>query len=216
MVTFTPIGFLELDAVVSNISFSPDNHKNVTGIETENTTETSKIGINNTTAKFALLTLSSGVLLSITTPLVEQVDTKLTYKIENNLCNLKPWIFEVPLSKKTVAVPVAPVAPLPSNNKTDQKESKQNSENPTAVTDPNSNTENTSGTSSQTPHFSTVNKNRLLFQMRKERGLVIKSESKITSAYYLEGGYFLIGLINTYGEGEIRACKYSQPNMSRY
>ena len=56
---------------------------------------------------------------------------------------------------------------------------------------------------------------RLGSALRKQRGLVISNTSPVSSVLYLEGGYFLIALVNKFGEGEIRACKFGSPNKSR-
>ncbi|KAJ3045334.1 hypothetical protein HDV00_010203 [Rhizophlyctis rosea] len=200
-VQIIPIGFVTMDSPVESISFSPDNHLNIDEIEPAGDDEEEKgkdeeqVEEDIGDGKRAFVTLKDGRLMAMIIPSAEQVDNTLSFELPEGSVKATRWTLDVPEPK-----PTAP-APAPASG---AAEGEGGAGAPASETSPEPPAE-------QTPKV----EQRGTSAARKARGLVIESGSPITRALYLEGGYFLVALLNKDGEAEIRACKFGNPKMSR-
>ncbi|KAI8820502.1 uncharacterized protein EV422DRAFT_496817 [Fimicolochytrium jonesii] len=199
-----PIGFITFASIPSKISFSPDNHLNIDEIEPVDDArleEDEMLGeelalSKEIKGKRAFVVLENGELLSITVPARETVDNSVSYELNSDIFRITRWVLDVP-------PPPRPAKPQPKEGSSEET----SSETPAAGReDPEQEPEKTQDT---------VKPGRMTSALRKAHGLVVENASPITNVLYLEGGYFLISLLNKDGEFEIRACKYGTPKQSR-
>ncbi|RKO93288.1 hypothetical protein BDK51DRAFT_14775, partial [Blyttiomyces helicus] len=197
-----PIGFITLDSVPVSITFSPDNHMNLEEIEPvkedeledpENADQ-AQPAEEEVDGKRALIALANGSLISLIVPRLEAVDTNVTYEINHDVMKMNTWTFHVPEPKKP---------PPPA----------ENPEKDGAIAAPDI---------AETLLKIAADKEKAeqealkpLSAKRSEAGITIRRDSPIGHVVYLEGGYFLVSLVNVSGEGEVRACKIGSPQHSR-
>ncbi|KAJ1551769.1 Cilia- and flagella-associated protein 44, partial [Nowakowskiella sp. JEL0078] len=229
-VEIIPIGFVELDLgekdlkEVKYISFSPDNHLNVS--EMENASETSKdeedgkndydkeeeededdnelvedgLDEENVEINFGrkcLIVLKTGELISMVIPDIDQINTTLSFKIPTDLLKIKLWKFN--FSKPTNSL----LEKIEVNSE-EKKNNEEKNESDTKLE-----------AAASKPEDNLYEPDRMITALRKARGLAIKEDCPVTNVYYLDGGYFVMSLINKSGDAEIRACKIESPEKSR-
>ncbi|KAJ3102122.1 Cilia- and flagella-associated protein 44 [Phlyctochytrium planicorne] len=196
-----PLGFLEFKSPVVSLTFSPDNHMNISEIEPKEKNSREKEGedsyedeLEEIEGKRTLIVTKDGEIFSLIAPSLAQVDTRSSFQLSPRALHLKSWTLDVPPPKATPAAGTAKATEESKETKDSQEkklENKKDSED------------------------SKKNQTRMTSALRRARGLVITSKSPATAVMYLEGGYFLLALTNTYGEGEIRSCKFGLPSASR-
>ncbi|KAJ3162408.1 Cilia- and flagella-associated protein 44 [Geranomyces michiganensis] len=198
--TISPLGFITLDSVPVRLSFSPDNHMNIDEIEPidENAFEDPEAvqddSNEDVAGKRAFVVLDSGQLMALIVPEPSAIDNTLSFELINEAVKLRQWKLEVP-----AATPVAKLAP------------KEETGPPKTPGDASS----ASTPATAEPKTEIKSDGRISSASRMAHGLVIDSTSPVTDVMYLEGGYFLLSLLNKDGESEIRACKFGTPKQSR-
>ncbi|KAJ3173567.1 Cilia- and flagella-associated protein 44 [Geranomyces variabilis] len=198
--TIIPLGFITLDSTPVRLSFSPDNHMNIDEIEPvdENAFEdpeaVSDESTDDVAGKRAFVVLDSGQLMSLVVPEPSAIDNALSFELANEAVKLKQWKLDVP-----APAPVAKLAP---------KDEAAPPKTPGEAS-------NVSPPVPAEPKPEAKVNGRISSASRMAHGLVIDSTSPITDVMYLEGGYFLVSMINKDGESEIRACKFGTPKQSR-
>ncbi|KAJ3023852.1 Cilia- and flagella-associated protein 44 [Thoreauomyces humboldtii] len=196
-----PLGFLTFDAAPVRISFSPDNHLNIDEIEPvdENQFEQDEVTADDSSeisGKRAFVVLASGQLLAVIVPEPESINNALSFQLTREVVQVKPWKLDVP----PPAV-VQKVTPLLDDGEANSADSVPPATPAGALEAKEESAQRVNG--------------RLTSASRKSHGLVIDAGSPVTDVMYLEGGYFLLSMINKDGEAEIRACKFSTPKQSR-
>ncbi|KAJ3069689.1 Cilia- and flagella-associated protein 44 [Podochytrium sp. JEL0797] len=210
-IKITPIGFIEMEEPVTHISFSLDNHAqtiepsgDVADTQVEGDTDDSEedeeedgsvAAINHLglDGKLALVVCKSGELFRARVPHPSRVDTSLTYQLELQALGIEQWKLDVPAPKIV-----------------ETKKPKEGEEPDATAPDGNA--------PPPPPAVETKDEKadkRIGSAIRKARGLAITNTSSISRVFYLSGGYFLVALVNKFGEGEIRSCKVDFPGKSR-
>ncbi|KAJ3195546.1 Cilia- and flagella-associated protein 44 [Irineochytrium annulatum] len=199
--TVFPLGFLELESCPTSITFSPDNHMNLDVMEPqrrkdeENGTGDGEDDLEPfIDGKRVLLTTKDGFIYSAIVPSLSKIDTKVTYSLPPHLLQLKRWKLDVPVPK-----------PPPKKEVKGEGGQEENKPPAAEAVDPNI----------VTKEEENPNSFRAISALRRMRGLVIENDSPATFVLYLDGGYFLVAVVNKFGEGEIRACKFGHPGVSR-
>ncbi|KAJ3110143.1 Cilia- and flagella-associated protein 44 [Phlyctochytrium bullatum] len=198
-ISIKPIGFLEFQSPVVSISFSSDNHLNIAEMEPREARQNSRGGrdanedeeeeIEDIEGRRTLVVTKEGELFSLVVPTPAQVQTRSSFELSANQTQLKQWILDVPVPK---------AAKDQKAETADEKNEKENVESNDATEVENQD-----------------KKDRSTSAMRRKRGLLISNNSPATAVMYLEGGYFMLALVNSAGEGEIRSCKFQTPSASR-
>ncbi|KAJ3086753.1 Cilia- and flagella-associated protein 44 [Quaeritorhiza haematococci] len=220
-VKIIPLGFIQLESSIVSISFSPDNHSNVDIIEPdenqaqgpEEDNGISKAGDEHkgeapnieSNGKFTFVVLESGELMSLVVPPFGTVDTSLTFELPPEAINMERWQLDIPPPSEkdsTSSNEAATGADAAQSGKVEDGAGTKRDSTASQANKQPGKTDSKSG-------------ERQTSALRKARGLAITPESSINRVLYLEGGYFVISLTNKAGEGEIRACKYGFPQMSR-
>lgn len=205
-VSFSPIGFVSLSGPVKSVAFSPDNHQNAQDFErtesfTNQYTDYGKPG----TGRFSLILLEDGCLYSSIVPADGKYDNSVTFELGKDLLKLQKWNPHVNIPRSTVATPA-----LQSVQKTPSSESKRTEDKSQLSADGND-----AAALSQDIFEEDLPEEKRESITRRNHGLVLASESLITSFLYLEGGYLIASFVNLDGEGEIRALKVENPEISR-
>ncbi|KAJ3028476.1 hypothetical protein HK097_005950, partial [Rhizophlyctis rosea] len=199
-IQITPVGFVQMESPVVCVSFSPDNHLGVEEIEPVGDEEGDEAGGEGGKegdeedlgdAKRCFVVLENGKLVNLIVPPPETVDNSLTYEFPEGAVKMARWTLDVPVPK-----PATPAKVITEGGE-QQEEGKEDEGG--KVEEKKEEKKEERGTSAA----------------RKARGLVIENESPVTRVVYLEGGYFLIAVVNGDGESEVRACKFGKPDMSR-
>ncbi|KAI8801415.1 quinon protein alcohol dehydrogenase-like superfamily [Cladochytrium replicatum] len=234
-VKFTPIGFVKAESPPVRISFSPDNSDGFENDEEEEDEEevdgeegedgdkkpedgerresNESVDAKGTSAnrRKLLVVLRNGEMFTMISPDAQKVDSSLTFEIHSDAVDMKQWEVSVPI-KKPVEAPKDPKQQVAQQPPTGVSPSTAPSDQPaTAQQEPNE-------TAPTTMIPSTTNlsvPNSMFIEMRKSRGLAIRTGSPIVNAIYLEGGYAILAFTNTNGEGELRVCRLKHPDRSR-
>ncbi|KAI9363362.1 WD40-repeat-containing domain protein [Zopfochytrium polystomum] len=249
-VSVTPLGFVELEASATCVSFSPDNHLYLQdfepaaagtgsddsgdggsggGSQRSSRVDRSDLGSEEGSrdsegggegrrgrdaepeidGKRTMVVLSDGLMLSMVVP--SSNDSRVTYQLELESLQVKRWQLKVPPPPKEEEKGDAA-------NGSDGKATSGGDGSPAAAAQsapPPATAAGAAAGPAEDGKGEKDNPSRLMSALRRKRGLVIVDESPVTLALYLEGGYFLVALVNKFGEGEIRSCKFDDPTMSR-
>ncbi|KAL5033039.1 hypothetical protein BDV3_000061 [Batrachochytrium dendrobatidis] len=230
-VKITPLGVLSLPDQVVKVQIAPDyeldKEKFKFSASTDIFPNDKKLIVGN--RLFVLL--ENGSLYSAFLSSNEVIDTSVTFEIAPAQIWLKKW---------TVILPEIPVSNALQNTTDDIKQAlgKHPASNPQVLA-PNTissldiqgqkkmTTEQASNglpllqeqgiSADQSHHAATSNSktDQPALCTKESRGLIINSESLITAIHYAENGYFLMGIINTDGEAEVRLCHVLMPAQSR-
>ncbi|KAJ3402693.1 hypothetical protein HDU80_004870, partial [Chytriomyces hyalinus] len=201
-VQLVPIGFIEMEDGFSQISFSPDNHvkrlDTAGEAEDESDDEDDEDEDGESAGKMAFILSKSGVMYSCRVPHPSRVNIKLTYQLNSTMLRIQPWELNVPAPKV--------VAPPPKKEGEAENEEKPATPGSAGIEKPKE---------PAPPVNAEKGDQRIGSAIRKARGLCITGTSPISHVLYLPGGYFLLAVVNKYGEGEIRSCKFGSPEKSR-
>ena len=189
-VNITPIGFVNFEKGIKTISFSPDNHENMTDFENDETFTNRMIeGGKKSPGRYALVLFKNGSLLSLAVPGDDKYDNSVSFELNKSLLKIEPWTPKIPVDFQTTAVP--------------------------AIESDNQGQDSTEATKESDANLEELTEGQRISYARKHRGLALTAESPVTSAIYLEGGYSLMSFVNADGEGEIRSFKVGNPEMSK-
>ncbi|KAJ3024875.1 UNVERIFIED_CONTAM: Cilia- and flagella-associated protein 44, partial [Siphonaria sp. JEL0065] len=203
-VTIVPIGFVEMEEPVSHISFSADNHTqniepNEEG-EEDDSDEEEDDGNGPLDGKLAFIVCTNGEIFSSRVPHPRRVNTSLTFQLDALTLRIEKWKLNVPAPKIVEA-------PKPKEVEEEKKEAPGSAS--------GAKKEDAPPTAPEPAKEDPKADKRIGSAIRKARGLCITDTSAISRILYLPGGYFLMALVNKYGEGEIRSCKFDAPDKSR-
>ncbi|KAI9333809.1 hypothetical protein BDR26DRAFT_805717, partial [Obelidium mucronatum] len=208
-----PIGFIEMEEAVSQVSFSADNHTqnmepNEEGDEDDSGDDDGDDGDDGDAngplaGKLAFIVCKNGEVFSSRVPHPRRVNTSLTFQLEASALRIKPWKLNVPPPKIVEA-------PKPKEGAEEEKK-----EAPGSAGGDKKDAAAPAAAPQEAPKDDPKADKRIGSAIRKARGLCITGTSAISRILYLPGGYFLMALVNKYGEGEIRSCKFDSPDKSR-
>ncbi|KAG4086444.1 WD40 repeat-like protein [Neocallimastix lanati (nom. inval.)] len=211
-----PLGYIELNLNIINMSWSPDSHlcqnliddfvnfdisdeKSDKDIRDEKFWEYN--GLYETMSGLSknklLVVLENGSLYEITTPQPNEIDNTLTYKLNPEQLNYKEWVLEIKRPKDIKFI---------LNKKEEEK--KENNDN--------------EDEKNEDDIFDVLDSKNEEEEEEKEKNkeMIKHYESclqgaKIKGILYLPGGYFLVNFVLHDGSGQIRSCNYDAPNQSR-
>ncbi|KAJ3078328.1 Cilia- and flagella-associated protein 44, partial [Rhizoclosmatium hyalinum] len=202
-VKLIPIGFIEMDESITNISFSSDNHTqsiepNEDPEEEESDEEDEEEEGNGVfDGKLILIVCKDGGLYSARVPHPSRVNTSLTYQLDLVNLRVDQWKLNVPVPKV-----VEEKKPKEGEEDVEEKPASAGGDKKDAAPPVE-------------PAKDDKGDKRIVSAIRKARGLCITETSAISRVFYLQGGYFLMAIVNKFGEGEIRSCKIDSPEKSR-
>ena len=197
-VGFIPIGFLNMGSSIDAISFSPDNHRNVNELEknerfSRQYSDYSKLD----TGRKMLMLLNNGGIYSANIFFDAKYDNSVTFELNTADFNVQRWNpkIDVALQPGTEASLVLGTAE--TNSGADESQENQPAEKVLAV------------------KIEDLPEDIRESVIRRKNGLSFSADSNFTNVMYLEGGYFLGSLVNSFGEGELRVFKLESPELSR-
>ncbi|KAI8897709.1 WD40-repeat-containing domain protein, partial [Globomyces pollinis-pini] len=190
---FQPIGFITLESPIRSLSFGLD------------TVEISITPKKKTTGYTLLLALDNGCLFTTVIPTEADVDVSTTFELPESYIKLKRWSLNVP--KKAEIEPVQPNSESEKEKVVEKEEDKDKSKD---------NDEQGQSKEGEHPHPLVKAKevSNSINSLRKQRGLVIVSESMISHVYFLSGTQFLAAIENQDKEIEIRLCDINASHFS--
>ncbi|TPX52365.1 hypothetical protein SeMB42_g01478 [Synchytrium endobioticum] len=197
-VTVSLIGFVELDAAPTCISFLATTE----GTD-ESMDDVNAAASDESSYPTLIIVLDDGRLCTVVPPPAPLSENPVTYRLSTSVCAVKPWTMHIPLDDSLdspTELPPAGGSPSCEGTQDSNAETSENQESRQGQGQP------------QAPQDAPPQR---LSTTRKLRGLALPSPPKFTSAVALEGDLFLVALVNTSNEGEIRCCRLSSPNSSK-
>ncbi|KAH6585557.1 hypothetical protein BASA50_001166 [Batrachochytrium salamandrivorans] len=224
------IGGLTLPGAVDKVEIAPDkellreHHK-----DDPESTLFPKDG-NTIVGKRLLILLTDGSLYSaILTPTMT-VDSLITFELSAVQMQLTQWKLIAPnvpvLAKEVKAGPTGPTQPNsvstatqvinetipPSSN---GQPNLNSNDGPTSHITQSGTPQSSQLEQHKQPAAQNVKPNGANLVLYKSRGIATRDESSITAINYLQEGYFIMSIMNTDGEAELRLCHILIPTQSR-
>ncbi|TPX37653.1 hypothetical protein SmJEL517_g00774 [Synchytrium microbalum] len=184
-VSVTLVGFIELDAAPTCITFLSGS---------SNGDELATDSAADLEPPTLLIVLEDGRLCTVIPPIAPISENPVTYRLPKSV-EVMPWVLDIPV------VPGAVIPDTIAVEEVEDVSGEQGDE-----TQPDEIAEVVEAVAAPPERLSTT---------RKLRGLGLPPAPRVTSAVALDGGLFVLALINSANEGEIRSCRLSTPNTSR-
>ncbi|KAJ3337627.1 Cilia- and flagella-associated protein 44 [Gonapodya sp. JEL0774] len=214
-VQIKPVGFVKLPSAVASMGWSPDNHVRIDAVETEvaeggrdNERLSRDLCVPSTKGRL-LMVLRGGQVMHALVPSAREVDSGISFQLDAKQCPVVGWRLGDPAPELT--------AKRRKLREEEERKLEEASQNGVAREEGERGTEESKelgGKNDQDADKGAQNPPSKVEPRDTYEDLDLL-DAVPTYVYYLEGGYFLLALKTLTGKGEIRTCKYSEPNHSR-